>query len=310
MIGKIQTRWRIAMKILNWIVIIVGGIVGLVAVLAVVLFGVGSSKFTKTYDVTPATVMIPTDASAVGRGQYLFAAYCADCHGNDAGGTAFFSDPSLATFHAPNLTTGDGGVGAFYTDAGYVRAIRHGVRSNGDGLAIMPAQAFWYLSDEDLGAIIAYLKSVPPVDQSWDEKTATPLGKILIGAGVFDLFAAEHLDHSGPRPGVPTSGITADYGEYLINIGDCRLCHGTDLSGGVGPEPGSPPGPNLTPGGVLSIWSADDFIKTMRTGVTPYGRELDGNFMPYEGIARLKDDDLTAIFLYLQSLPALNTPTK
>ena len=73
------------------------------------------------------------------------------------------------------------------------------------------------------------------------------------------------------------------------------------------PEPGSPFSTNLTPGGVLAIWTAADFIETMRTGVTPYGRQLDSSFMPYEDYSRLTNDDLTAMFLYLQSLPAFTS---
>lgn len=298
------------MKILNWIGISLGAVTGLVIILATGLFAVGNAKFTKTYEVSPEPVTIPTDAEAIGRGGYLFSAYCAGCHGDNAGGTEFFADPSLATFHAPNLTAGEGGVGAHYTDADFVRAIRHGVRANGEGLGIMPAQAFWYFGDEDLGAIIAYVKSLPPVNQSWAAKTATPFGKILLGAGVFNIFAAEYLDHTGPRPSAPTRGITAAYGEYLVNTGDCRLCHSQSLSGGLGPEPGAPPGPNLTPGGELVGWAADDFIHTLRAGVTPDGHALDPKFMPWRDVGRLNDDDLTAIFFYLQSLPALETTKK
>ncbi|HNB53820.1 MAG TPA: hypothetical protein PK530_17875, partial [Anaerolineales bacterium] len=85
------------MKILKWIGIVLGGVIGLVVILAGVLFAVGHAKFTKTYDVTPEPVTIPTDAEAIGRGGYLFSAYCAGCHGDNAGGTEFFVDPSLAT---------------------------------------------------------------------------------------------------------------------------------------------------------------------------------------------------------------------
>ena len=96
----------------------------------------------------------------------------------------------------------------------------------------------------------------------------------------------------------------------MMDTRDCRACHGAALAGGKSSEPGAPPSPDLTPGGVLAIWSASDFIETMRTGTTPYGRQLDPKFMPYQEYGRMTDEDLTAIFLYLQSLPATETPGK
>ena len=66
--------------------------------------------------------------------------------------------PGFMTLSFPNLTAGAGGVGATNTDEDWVRAIRHGVGHDCRGLAIMPARFFYYLSDEDLGALYAYLK--------------------------------------------------------------------------------------------------------------------------------------------------------
>jgi hypothetical protein len=77
------------------------------------------------------------------------------------------------------------------------------------------------------------------------------------------------------------------------------------LSGGESPVPGSPPGPNLTPGGTVAFWTAEEFITAMRTGATPYGRQLDPDFMPWKEYTNLSDDELSAILLFLQSLPAL-----
>ncbi len=136
-----------------------------------------------------------------------------------------------------------------------------------------------------------------------------PMGRILIAAGAFDVLAAEKLDHAGPRPPAPERSVTAEYGEYLVNTRDCRLCHGPTLSGAQPPEPGAPFAPNLTPGGELAEWSAADFINTIRTGVSPHGHELDPH-MPWKDYANLNDDDLTAIFLYLQSLPVVEATTE
>lgn len=298
-------------KVLKWIGIVLVGLVGILILAVIGLSVSANSRINKTYEVTPAVVDIPDDIAAIDRGAYIFNTSCAGCHGDNLAGTRFFDDPAIGYIPAPNLTAGQGGIGGIYSDTDFVRAIRHGVNADGSPLMIMPSKAFWHFSDEDLGAVIAYLKSASPVDNDLGEKELKPLGRVLLAAGAFgDVFAAEVLDHDGPRPSAPARGVTAEYGEYLINTSDCRACHGTDLTGAKSSEPGAPFSPNLAPGGVLGIWSAADFIETMRTGLTPYGRELDGNFMPYEEYGRMTDDDLTAMFLYLQSLPAVETSTK
>ena len=292
-------------NMLKWVGIALSVLVGLVIVLVGIMVAVGTSRLNKTYDVQPAEISVRDDPAAIERGAYLVAASCAGCHGENLAGGVVVDDPGIGYIPAPNLTAGQGGVGGTYADADFVRAIRHGIRPDGTPLAIMPAQAYWYLSDEDLGAVIAYIKSVPPVDNDPGEKNIKPMGRILIAAGMFDVLAAEKVDHTAPRPSAPERGVTAQYGEYLVNTGDCRLCHGPALAGAQPPEPGAPFAPNLTPGGELTEWSANDFITTIRTGVSPHGHTLDPNFMPWKDYANLDDDDLTAIFLYLQSIPAV-----
>ena len=298
-------------KVFKWIGIVLGFLIVLVVVFAGVMFFIGNSKLTKIYQVQPATVVIPDNSEAIERGAYLYAASCAGCHGDDLGGKAILDDPAIGYLPAPNLTTGQSGVSLNFSDADFVGAIRHGVNPEGQGLLIMPAKAYWHFSEEDLGAIIAYVKSAKPVDNDPGKKALSPLGKIMLATGAFgDAIAAEVLDHDAPLPVAPERSPTAAYGEYMINTGDCAACHGADLAGSQSPEPGAPFSSNLTPGGVLAIWTAADFIETIRTGITPYGRQLNGNFMPYEDYGRLTDEDLTAMFLYLQTLPAQDTPSK
>jgi hypothetical protein len=71
-----------------------------------------------------------------------------------------------------------------------------------------------------------------------------------------------------------------------------------------GPPGEEVPSPNLTPGGPLASWREEDFIKTMRNGVTPGGRELSEE-MPWKYLGQMTDEELQAVWLYLQSLPAL-----
>jgi mono/diheme cytochrome c family protein len=298
-------------KALKWIGIVVGGLVGLVVLIVAGILVSTGMRLNRTYDIKPEAVAIPMDAAAIERGRDWVVPYCTGCHGEDLSGTVIFDDPSLGLIQASNLTSGQGGVGGTYGDADWVLAIRHGVGADGRPLLIMPSGDFYYFSDGDLGEIIAYAKSVPPVDSETTAYTLTPMARILLTMGAFgDVLTAETIDHSGPRPSAPEPGVTLAYGEYLVNTSGCRTCHGVELSGGDPPNPESPPGPNLTPGDELADWSETDFIQTIRTGVSPHDHELDPEFMPWDSIAKHSDDELKAIWLYLSSLPALESATR
>lgn len=228
---------------------------------------------------------------------------CQRCHTENLGGEVYFAIPGLLSIPTPNLTSGAGGVGSFYTDADWGRAIRHGVAPDGRALLIMPSQTFYYLSDEDLGALIAYVKSVPPVDNELPEWRIEPMGRLMDAVGMFPPIAVDQINHTGPRPTAPEPGVTVAYGEYLAR--NCTECHGANLNGmPFGPPGEEVPSPNLTPGGELASWSEGDFIHTLRTGLTPGGHQLSVD-MPWPYFGRMTDDELKAVWMYLQSLPAL-----
>src|SRR5262249_55910936 len=149
-------------------------------------------------------------------------AVCPICHGDDLGGTLAFSDAFLGQGYTPNLTAGRGGIARHYTDADWVRAIRRGVGRNGRGLIFMPVDHYYHLTDEDLGAVIAYLKSLPPVDNERTALQLNPLARLLIDLGIFgDVVRTARIEHTAPRPPRP-----ADDGAYLIAVAGCTFCHG------------------------------------------------------------------------------------
>jgi mono/diheme cytochrome c family protein len=167
----------------------------------------------------------------------------------------------------------------------------------------MPSNSFHYLSDEDLGALIAYLKSLPPVDNELPARRIEPLGRLMMAVGMFPPLAVDRIDHTSPPPAAPEPGETVAYGQYLSRT--CTECHGANLNGApFGPPGQEVPTPNLTPGGEMASWTEEDYFKTMRSGVTPSGRQLNGE-MPWMYFSQMSDEELRAIWLYLQSLPAL-----
>ena len=212
-------------------------------------------------------------------------------------------DPVFGRLVPTNLTSGKGGVGGAYTDVDFVRAIRHGIGKDGRALIVMPSEFFNKFSDEDLGAIVAYLKSAPPVDNELPATRLGPLGRVitLVEGG---LLPATIIDHDAPRPVPPTVGVNREYGEYGEYIAVvCSACHGEDLSGGPlpGAEPGDPVAANIT---VLarSGWNEDNFKSFLRTGTTHYGKQVDNEYMPWKSFARMTDDEIDALWLFMASL--------
>jgi mono/diheme cytochrome c family protein len=296
-------------KILKWIGIVVGGLVALIVIVVGGMVWSTDSRFNKKYDIKAESVVIPTDKASLAIGKHWYEIQCQECHSDDLGGGPFFADPALGYVDAPNLTAGKGGIGATYKDADWVRAIRHGVKGDGQSVFIMPSAEYYYLSDADLGGLIAYLKSAPPVDREIRPRALSPLAKVLYALGAFgNLLFAETIQHD-VRPPAPAVGVTVDYGMYLANSNGCSSCHGAKLNGAQPAEPGAPFAANLTPGGPLNSWSESDFFKAMRQGVTPAGRQLT-KFMPWKGLGKMTDDELKAVWLYLKAQPKLETATK
>jgi mono/diheme cytochrome c family protein len=289
------------MKVLKWIGIGLGVLLGVVLLAALVLFWMGNSRLNKTYQIEPETITISTDTELLARGEHLAQAICTGCHASDFSGSVIFEDPAIGKIYAANLTPA--GHIAQYSDADLVRAIRHGVAKDGRQLMIMPSDAFIHFSAEDVGAIIAYLRTLPPAGSDMPKPAITPIGRIALAAGVFgQVFPAEYIDHSLPFPKMPSISANQAYGEYLLQL--CTACHGEDLAGGQPTDPASPPAPNLTPGGELAGWSEADFLTTIQTGVTPSGHILDPEFMPVDELNKLDEVELQAMWVYLHSLPA------
>ncbi len=153
-----------------------GGVIGLTLVAAAAVYGFSEARYRKHYTVPAPAIAISTDTTTVARGAHLVKsiAGCVDCHGDNLAGKAVFDVPIMGRVYAANLTAGKGGVGSALTDANYVRAIRHGIAPTGRALKVMPSSEYMHLSDEDLAAIIAYVKTAPPVDNEVPVATPTP----------------------------------------------------------------------------------------------------------------------------------------
>ena len=137
---------------------------------------------------------------------------------------------------APNITPGPGNVVGRYTAADWDRTIRHGVKPDGRPAIIMPSEDYNRFTDDDLGALVAFLRQMPAVEGAGALVQLPMMVKALYAAGVI-RDAAEKIDHRLPPSAPVPEGATAQHGAYVANA--CIGCHGAGLAGGK--IPGTPP---------------------------------------------------------------------
>ncbi|GAB3250779.1 hypothetical protein GCM10027347_08760 [Larkinella harenae] len=288
-------------KILKWAGIVLGSIILLLIVFYAVVYFQTESRANKVYDVKLQSLPIPTDSASYTLGKHIAGIRgCQECHGNDLSGQVFADETSpLGLLYTANLTPGKGGIS--YTDQDWIRALRHGLGKDNKSLWFMPShEVSAPLSNQDMGALICFLKSQPPVDKTHPAKELKPLGRLLTFLGEFPMFPAEAINHAAIPVEVMTPAIDLAYGKYLAVT--CSGCHGANFKGGPGHSPGEPRIADLTQTGNVGKWTSDDFVATIRTGKTPDGRIL-SDFMPWKYLSKTyKDDELKAIYLFLHEL--------
>ncbi|MEP6492195.1 MAG: c-type cytochrome [bacterium] len=285
---------------------VIGTLVVLVVVAVSAVYGMSEMRFRRTYSVPSETIAVSEDSAILARGEHIASAIagCADCHGQGLKGNVMLDAPPLGRLVAPNLTTGDGGLGALLTPEVIERALRHGVGPDGRPLRVMPADELQYMSDEDTRAVVSYVRHLAPANNVLAPTNLMLLPRALMVAGAMPILAAEKIGESSKAMSV-TAAPTAEYGDYLSQISGCRGCHGPALSGGkmAGGDPSWGPAANLTRSGNLGKWTEAEFVKTLRTGVRPDGIALKIP-MPWKTVGKMTDEELHALWLYLQSVPA------
>jgi mono/diheme cytochrome c family protein len=293
-------------RLLKTVVWIVAALVLVAGALVGYVYAVSGARMSKVYTVSVATLAIRTDPASLARGKYIVekVSQCIDCHGDDLGGKEMENSFAMGRLHSANLTLGRGGIGARYTDQDYVRTLTHGVRPDGRSVVYMPS-ADYHFTERDLASVIAYLKSVPPVDREHPAPAAGPMTRALAVFAGFPLAPASVIDHDRVTFATPKDEHNpAAAGEQLVATAGCVGCHGRDFVGGGGPPPGAG---NITPVGI-GQWTEKDFLTAIRDHKRPNGTTID-NAMP-RGYGQMSDDDLCNIFAFLKTLPPKGEKTK
>jgi cytochrome c553 len=283
-----------------WVKLVAGIPTTLLAVVFVAALGLaiyGYSKVNKTYANPVADIKVAGTPEQIAHGE-KFARTCTGCHSTTGNfplsGQDFAADgPPLGTLWAANLTQAHF---KDWSDGEIIRAIREGVSKDGRSLIIMPSHLFHNFSDDDVQAIVAYLRSQPAVEPNTPPKQISVVGALMAGA----LLPDDIFTHQAPiiQPVIaPPAGTTAEYGHYLSAVAGCVECHGAQLNGGENPN--VPAGPSLV--AFAQQHSEADFITTIRTGVTPEGHKLSED-MPWKDFEKFSDDDLRALYAYMAVL--------
>lgn len=258
----------------------------------------------KVYDIPVPQVQASTEATVIERGAHLArsVAGCAiaDCHGSDlAGGKAISLGP-VGTIGAPNITSA--GMGAVYSDGELMRLIEHGVKRDGRTALFMVSHEINWLPQDDILAIVAYMRSVQPVSKVGATPQAGLLGKVLDRRNQFAWDIARRINHDDLDKAPPPSP-TAEYGRHIAK--SCMGCHGETFGGG--PIPGAPPDMpvpmNITPDeSGLAGWTYEEFERFSDQGIRKDGKQVDP-FMPLEMLRNMDQTERKALFSFLTSLP-------
>jgi len=289
------------------------------------------ATYSVDYPDTPLPSITASDSpEVIARGEYLVnaVAHCSTCHSppeqmeshaldfrSPLEGGYVWQMPMFGTFTAANLTPHATGIGEM-SDAQIARVVRSGVNREGT-LSPMMRFSVGPMSDEDLVAVVSWLRAQPPVEASRPGPQLGLLAKAL--AGNF----TPRLD---PAPThVPPGGISVERGRYLANgPAFCAGCHtpmdpltftatGPAFSGGAMAEPDPYDSeyeivpPNLTPDprtGIIADWSEKAFVERFRGG-----RIVAGSTMPWEAFQRMTEEDVRSLYTYLRSLEPVEHDT-
>jgi mono/diheme cytochrome c family protein len=306
-------------KILKWTGIILLFIIVSVTALT-------ASRQQLMFEAPSPNIKASTDSTIIARGKHLVysSAHCASCHSNQNADSLLLVgiEPELSGGHefklpigsiyAKNITSDkETGIGNL-TDAQIARALYYGVGH--DGRAMFDFMPFHHVSETDMQAIISYIRTQKPVRNKVPGNNFNTLGKVV---------KAFMLKPTGPTKEIPETIIqdtSAAYGSYLVNnVANCTGCHtkrdpmtgaymGPVLAGGMEfNEAGAEPliTPNLTTDSSSRIfgWNYEVFKSRFKMG-----RIVKHSPMPWESYKRMTDDEIKAVFNYLQTVEPAKIP--
>ncbi len=282
------------LKILKWTGIT---LVGLIVVIAAVIYAISEYKLHQTYNVPLADLSVPTDSASIHEGARLTRVHlCESCHGENFRGKEFINEPLLANIYAPNV------IAALpqYTNAELDRMVRQGVQRDGRGSFMVASGMFCNLADRDMGKIIAYLRTLKPISGSErPQNSYGPMGRTLLATGQF-ILPATLIDHSNSRKNANAAAADTSQvgrGKYIV-MSVCMGCHGgPELKGNEQMK-----SPALI---IATAYKREAFQHLLHTGEGGLGKKDCGemSIVAKGFLSKLTDEEINDVYAFLQTLP-------
>jgi len=275
----------------TWVLRIVVGLAGLAVVAWGVVWGWSEAIVARNYSATPESVRAATSPEQLIVGKRLAAVFgCPGCHGPSLQGRLFIDEPKVARVHAPNLTL----AAQRFNDGQLAQSIRQGVRPDGRALFAMPAEMYVHLRDDELAAVLGYLRSLPVGGSKTRPIEWGMLGRVALVAGELEPAPVMVAKAKSKLP--PDSAERAKGRHTALTA--CSECHGPDLGGLPGPF-GSPGTPDLA---IAAAYDVDAFRRLMRTGIALGDRELGlMSEVARDRFSQLTEDEVDELHAYLKA---------
>ena len=276
----------------------------IITVVTAAVFFITESDRLRTYPLTNYDIEIPDDSISIAHGERIYTIRgCVDCHGSNLGGKIIQSGLLTGIITASNLSPSPASPIYDYSSEDLVRVIREGVKPTGKSVIMMPSHKFQVIHKTDIESLIAYIRSVEPVDRRLPSTSLNlPVRFYYFVNRNLTLFPASMIKRpvEFPEEDEPLSRI--EKGAYIAS--SCVGCHGHHLDGG--PVPGAPPtwpiAPDLTTSGVAGSWTKEEFVRSLREGISADGRHLDERYMPWQAFGQLTDEEFDLLWNYMQTL--------
>ena len=282
----------------RWIVRILGGLLVIVVIAVCAIYVQSNRIINRRHAFQAHPVSVPTDSASIAEGHRLAQMRCVGCHGDSLQGRPdFFDEPNIARIVTPNVPKKL----ATLTDAEFAGFLRSGIRNDGTSPFVMPPPGFYHISDQDLGSLIAYIRSIPVPQNNHPKSSYRLLGRLGVVLGQFKTAIAAY-DTTQERVGQDPAWATTRHGEYLARM-ICSECHGLRLTGDVAAAGGDVSTPSLA--GALA-YSPDEFTRLLRTG-TPRepGKQLGlMGETARKSLSHFTDEEIAQIYEYLKGMPA------
>ncbi|MFK7922917.1 MAG: cytochrome c [Bacteroidia bacterium] len=277
-------------RLLKWTVISLASLLAFTLLAIGTVYALSNHAIKQQYEYTLSDFSVVSDSSLIVEGNRLAKIHgCSNgCHGPDAKGQVWIDRPGIKVT-TPNLPR----IFSDFTDAELERSIRGGVKADGSSTLIMPSSEYYYFSDYDLSAIIAYFRSLPPEASEGPEADFT-LGwkpRLELIQGEFKVEAEKIATYPARIASIDTTDLH-QFGHY-ITATSCGGCHGHDLMGG---SIGSGPTPSLK---IVAAYSEAEFDRFMTSGIAKGERETRMSNKARKSFSHLTPNELDALYTYL-----------